>query len=117
MTTQEQIIEEVVNGISIYLHHQKSTKSKCDRGTSPLFTKGGTTQEAQMQKHYRIFNGCTATRPGVNSAGKQHASLDCHWIVYISRSIIVLSSRTLTTCVVCLGNSTQNDPRSAIDSS
>ena len=66
----EQIIEEVVNGISIYLHHQRSTKSKCDRGTSPLFTKGGTTQEAQMQKHYHIFNGCTATRPGVNSCGK-----------------------------------------------
>ena len=65
----ELIIQEVVDGVSVYLHRHRSTKSKCDRGTSPLFTKGATSQEAQMQKHYRIFNGCTATRPGVNSCG------------------------------------------------
>jgi hypothetical protein len=65
----ELIIQEVVDGVSNYLQRQRSTNSKCDRGTTPLFTKGATTQEAQMQKHYRIFNGCTATRPGVNSCG------------------------------------------------
>ena len=63
----DSIIEEVVDGVSVYLHHKRYTVPKCDRGTSPLFTKGATTQEASMQKHYRILNGTIATRPGVNT--------------------------------------------------
>jgi len=64
----ELMVEEIVDGISEYLHHNRQV-TKCDRGTSPLFTKGGTTQEAMMQKHYRLFNGTIATRPGTNSCG------------------------------------------------
>jgi len=63
----ESIVEEIVEGISEYLHHQRQVTKKCDHGTSPLFTKGGTTQEATMQKHYRLFNGTIATRPDTNS--------------------------------------------------
>ena len=64
----EFIVEEIVDGISEYLHHHRQV-TKCDRCISPLFTKGGTTQEAMMQKHYRLFNGTIATRPGTNSCG------------------------------------------------
>ena len=63
----DSIIEEVVDGVSLYLHNKRQTIPKCDRGTSPLFTKGATTQEASMQKNYRILNGTIATRPGVNT--------------------------------------------------
>jgi len=64
----ESIVEEIVEGISDYLHHHRKV-TKCDRGTFPLFTKGGTTQEVMMQKNYRLFNGTIATRPGTNSCG------------------------------------------------